>query len=133
MKRLLSLILILMPFLLCAQQEVNDYVIVSDVVIKGNTVTKESIILRELTFSVGDTLDVVRWEEEKKISHENILNTTLFNFVTFEEKTDVANDKGVVLQKDGICGSILMWHIPTVTSMLGMRLAISRASVMDSK
>ena len=27
-------------------------------------------------------------EEEKKISHENILNTTLFNFVTFEEKKD---------------------------------------------
>ena len=52
-----------MPFLLCAQQDGNDYVIVTDVVIKGNGVTKESIILRELTFSVGDTLEVVRWEE----------------------------------------------------------------------
>ena len=113
MKRLLSLILILMPFLLCAQQEVNDYVIVSDVVIKGNTVTKESIILRELTFSVGDTLDVVRWEEEKKISHENILNTTLFNFVTFEEKTDVTNDKVVVLQID-VTERWYMWVYPYV-------------------
>ncbi len=100
MKRLLSFLLILLPFILNAQRDENDYVVVSDVVIKGNEVTKESIILRELTFSVGDTLDVVRWEEEKKISHENILNTTLFNFVTFEEKPDEANDKGVVLQID---------------------------------
>ena len=68
MKRLLSLLLIFLPFMLSAQQDENDYVIVSDVVIKGNDVTKETIIYRELTFSIGDTIDVVRWEEEKKIS-----------------------------------------------------------------
>ena len=102
-----------MPFLLCAQQDGNDYVIVTDVVIKGNGVTKESIILRELTFSVGDTLEVVRWEEEKKISHENILNTTLFNFVTFEEKYDDTNDKRVVLQID-VTERWYMWIYPYV-------------------
>ena len=113
MKRLLSLLLILLPFMLDAQRDANDYVIVSDVVIKGNNVTKESIIFRELTFSVGDTLDVVRWEEEKKISHENILNTTLFNFVTLEEKTDGTDDKGVVLQID-VTERWYLWVYPYV-------------------
>lgn len=113
MKRLLSLLLILLPFILNAQCDKNDYIVVSEVIIKGNDVTKESIILRELTFSVGDTLDIVRWEEEKKISHENILNTTLFNFVTLEEKTDGTDDKGVVLLID-VTERWYLWVYPYV-------------------
>lgn len=113
MKRLLSLLLILLPFILNAQCDKNDYIVVSEVIIKGNDVTKESIILRELTFSVGDTLDIVRWEEEKKISHENILNTTLFNFVTLEEKTDGTDDKDVVLQID-VTERWYLWVYPYV-------------------
>lgn len=103
----------MLSFSLKSQQNVDDYVVVSDIIIKGNNVTKESIILRELTFSVGDTLDVCRWKEEKKISHENILNTTLFNFVTMDEVQDVSNDKGVVLHIE-VTERWYMWIYPYV-------------------
>lgn len=103
----------MLSFSLKSQQNVDDYVVVSDIIIKGNNVTKESIILREITFSVGDTLDVCRWKEEKKISHENILNTTLFNFVTMDEVQDVSNDKGVVLHIE-VTERWYMWIYPYV-------------------
>ena len=112
MKRLL-LFLLLLPFVLGAQQDTSGYVVVSDVVLKGNDVTKEPIIFRELTFSVGDTLSVSQWEEEKKISRENILNTTLFNFVTFEEIADKTNENGVILQID-VTERWYLWLYPYV-------------------
>ena len=64
MKQLLSLFLILFALALNAQQDTTSYVIVSDIVINGNNVTKDAIILRELTFSVGDTITVQDWNEE---------------------------------------------------------------------
>ena len=80
MRRLLSFFLMFLPFVLMAQ---SDYVVVSDIVIEGNNVTKSSVILKELTFSRGDTIEISRWEEELRISKENVQNTTLFNFVDF--------------------------------------------------
>ncbi len=112
MKRLL-LFLLLLPLALVAQHDMSDCIVVSDVVLKGNGVTKDQIVLRELTFSVGDTLTVSQWEEEKKISHENILNTTLFNFVTFEEKNDPANENGVILQID-VTERWYLWVYPYI-------------------
>ena len=81
MKRLLSFLLLLLPVLMYAQ---NDYVVVSDITISGNNTTKSAIIYKELTFGIGDTIDVVRLEEELRLSKENIQNTTLFNFVDIE-------------------------------------------------
>ena len=81
MKRLLSILLLLLPALMNAQ---NDYVVVSDIAISGNNTTKAAIIFKELTFGIGDTIDVDRWEEELRLSKENIQNTTLFNFVDIE-------------------------------------------------
>ena len=76
MKRLLSFFLMIFPFVLCAQQDAASYVVVSDIVINGNNVTKEEIIFRELTFAVGDTIPLWRWEEELRLSNENVQNTT---------------------------------------------------------
>lgn len=84
MKRLLSLLLIFIPFIINAQQKQDDYVVVSDVVVEGNDMTKSFIILKELTFSVGDTISKSDWEEQLKLSKENVQNTTLFNFVDME-------------------------------------------------
>lgn len=72
------------PLLINAQQGTCSYVVVSDIVIEGNDVTKSSIIYKELTFAKGDTIDISYWDEEIRQSRENIQNTTLFNFVDFE-------------------------------------------------
>lgn len=97
MKQLLSLFLILFAFVLNAQHYTDSCVVVSDIVVSGNNVTKDAIIFRELTFGVGDTIPVSIWNEELRISKENVQNTTLFNFVTFEQKNDETTLNGVLL------------------------------------
>ena len=84
-------------FALNAQNYTDSCVVVSDIVVSGNNVTKDAIIFRELTFGVGDTIPVSRWNEDLRISKENVQNTTLFNFVTFEQKNDETTANGVVL------------------------------------
>lgn len=97
MKQLLSLFMISFAFALNAQHYTDSCVVVSDIVVSGNNVTKDAIIFRELTFGVGDTIPVSRWNEDLRISKENVQNTTLFNFVTFEQKNDETTANGVVL------------------------------------
>lgn len=55
--------------------------IVSGITVLDNKVTKESIIIRELTLSVGDTISVNQIEEHLNRSASNVYNTRLFNFV----------------------------------------------------
>ena len=97
MKPLLSFLLLLISFVAKSQQDAFSYVVLSDIIIEGNTVTKESVILKELTFSVGDTIDINRWEDELIFSKENLQNTTLFNFVDFDCVKDEDNDNAVIL------------------------------------
>lgn len=114
MKVLLSLLLLLLPFLVNSQQDTSSYVLVSDVVIVGNNVTKESVILKELTFNVGDTININRWNEELRISRENIQNTSLFNFVTFEELKS-ENSKDNVILKIEVTERWYLWVYPYVS------------------
>ena len=48
----------------------------------GNKRTKEKIILRELIFHANDTIRADKLDEIIKESRQNLLNTSLFNFVT---------------------------------------------------
>jgi outer membrane protein assembly factor BamA len=59
----------------------EDYIIVSNIELDGNVVTQKQIINREIIFSTGDTLfrDDIAFMLSK--SRENLLNTSLFNFV----------------------------------------------------
>ena len=75
----------------------SDYVVVNDIVIEGNSVTKSSVILKELTFAVGDTICVSSLEDELRLSKENLQNTTLFNFVDFECIDDVTSENSIIL------------------------------------
>ena len=113
MKQLLSLFLIIFSFGLYAQQDTTSYVVVSDIVINGNNVTKDAIIFRELTFEIGDTIPVQRWEEELRVSHENVQNTTLFNFVTFELQEDESQSNAVILNID-VVERWYVWVFPYV-------------------
>ena len=113
MKQLLSLLLVVFSFGLRAQQDTTSYVLVSDVVIHGNNVTKDAIIFRELTFGIGDTVPSWQWEDELRVSRENVMNTTLFNFVTFEQHKDKSNKNGIILVID-VVERWYLWVYPYV-------------------
>ncbi|MCA6362581.1 MAG: hypothetical protein IM638_06055 [Bacteroidetes bacterium] len=66
--------------LVAAQDSVR--VVVRTIVIRGNTQTKAPIILRELTFAEGDTLEAAAVVQEMERSRQNLINTSLFNTVS---------------------------------------------------
>jgi outer membrane protein assembly factor BamA len=68
------------------------------ITVSGNNKTKNSIILRELTFKTQDTIDTKTIEQIIKRSEQNLLNTSLFNFATITYELS-END------------SVLMFHI----------------------
>jgi outer membrane protein assembly factor BamA len=59
----------------------GDFLVVDRFSIEGNRVTKENIILRELTFAIGDTIPKRQIFSELATSRNNLQNTLLFNFV----------------------------------------------------
>lgn len=59
----------------------SDYVIVQHIEFEGNQSTRQHILQRELLFAPGDTLRKDRLLEIIEQSRENLLNTSLFNFV----------------------------------------------------
>ncbi|MFC2091090.1 POTRA domain-containing protein, partial [Bacteroidota bacterium] len=64
----------------------EDGVQISEIVLEGNKITKSNIILRELMFSEGDTLERNALESSIEKSRENLLNLSIFNFVTIESE-----------------------------------------------
>jgi hypothetical protein len=59
----------------------REYIIVSQIELEGNETTQKHIIQREIIFSAGDTLFRDDLEFLLGKSRENLLNTSLFNFV----------------------------------------------------
>ena len=59
--------------------------ITDSIILTGNKHTKDNIILRELTFSQNDTIPAFNLVDVIRKSRENLLNTSLFNFVTVED------------------------------------------------
>jgi len=62
--------------------ETKDSVLVKQIIISGNKVTKPRVILNELEFVTGDTLWINQLGRFITRSRDNLLNTSLFNFVT---------------------------------------------------
>jgi len=56
--------------------------VINDILITGNRTTKEKVILRELNFKKFDTLYIYEIQQSLALSRENLLNTSLFNYVT---------------------------------------------------
>jgi Surface antigen variable number repeat/Omp85 superfamily domain len=65
-------------------QENSEISIISEVKIIGNKTTKTHIVIRELPFQVGDTIQPKDLNEILERAESNLLNTLLFNFVTAE-------------------------------------------------
>ena len=70
------------------RQRIDKGVVVVSISISGNKITNDRIILRELTFGIGDTLRIEDLDYHLKSSKENIENTQLFNFVTVNSSND---------------------------------------------
>jgi outer membrane protein assembly factor BamA len=73
----------------CYSQE--NVLIINDIMIDGNNKTRDMVILRELTFHKGDTLSKTFLDKQIILSRQNILNTSLFNYVTIEGITKDIN------------------------------------------
>lgn len=69
----------------------SSYLIVSNILIKGNKLTKKPIILREMDFAPGDTLWVANLEETLERNRNQIYNTRLFNDVNIKISEQHAN------------------------------------------
>lgn len=79
---LLLLLFLILPASLAAQTDSTAYpgpFRVSGIVVDGNRITKERIILRELTFAEGDTLTAAELYEQLARSRDNLMNLGLFN------------------------------------------------------
>ena len=63
-------------------QSVEHYVVVQQIVISNNKITKPRVILNELIFKQGDKILVDKLGQVVKRSRHNLLNTSLFNFVS---------------------------------------------------
>ncbi len=61
-----------------------NYMKVKEIIITGNKVTKKHVILREIPFHAGDTIGKSMIQEKLKAAKENLLNTSLFNFVSVD-------------------------------------------------
>ena len=59
----------------------EDYVIINAIHVEGNKHTKTRIILREMDFSVGDTLDLKTLQDRLLRNKNYIMNTSLFVFM----------------------------------------------------
>ncbi len=78
---------IFIPLLFFAQvvlSQTDSSLVISNIRLVGNNKTKEYVIHRELSFKVGDTLSTSEINNELEFSRNNLLNTSLFNYVTIE-------------------------------------------------
>lgn len=62
----------------------NGSCVINTIILEGNNITKDNIILRELTFKEKDIINKSEIQHQIQKSKENLLNTSLFNFVTIE-------------------------------------------------
>lgn len=80
MRAKMTFAIFLLMFTVAINAQDKKY-IVSTIIIKGNKVTKNGTITRELSFSEGDSVTIAGAGSKAVQSQENLLNTSLFNYV----------------------------------------------------
>lgn len=73
-------ILLTILTLCLSEQNIGQNLIIQSIDIKGNKVTKEHIILRELEFAIGDTIAKGEVDSIFRQSEDNLMNISLFHF-----------------------------------------------------
>lgn len=95
MRKVLLAILMFTFHVAAAQHSEN--VVLTQINLEGNNVTKPSVIYRELLINVGDTVSEQQFNELLNESRENVLNMSVFNFVDFVVDDDSVVQNGKVL------------------------------------
>jgi outer membrane protein assembly factor BamA len=85
------------------------FVILRNIVIEGNRVTKAPIITRELRFKEGDTIPAALLPALLQAGKDNVFNTKLFNVVTFD--TTFVEDSRVDI-RISVIERWYIWPIP---------------------
>ncbi len=67
-----------------SQENADELIIVKEFKIIGNKTTKENIIIREIPFSINDSITASGLKNKLERIKSNLINTSLFNFVTVE-------------------------------------------------
>lgn len=91
LKTSVLLILILTSHIVCGQikdsmRNESRILVVDSISISGNKVTKERVLYNELTKQIGDTLTENELSTHLTLIKQNLLNTSLFNFVWITSK-----------------------------------------------
>ncbi|MCF8229303.1 MAG: hypothetical protein K9G58_04560 [Bacteroidales bacterium] len=73
------------------QASLDQIFVIDAIYLKGNKVTKDFIIYREMEFRAGDSLQGKIFNNSLRQTRENLLNTSLFNFVTMQIDTNDIN------------------------------------------
>ncbi len=94
------------------KNENNEYYKVNNIVITGNKHTKNYIIERELLLKKNDTIDKNLLNNTFEKSRQNLLNTSLFNFVTITALIDDTTNKIDI--KIELIERWYLWPIPIV-------------------
>jgi len=85
----------------------DSLIIVRSIKFSGNKTTRDHIITRELVFTEGDTLATREFNDLLEKSRENLLNTSLFNFVA----TDLHTSAGEYMMTDVTFNFTERWYI----------------------
>ena len=86
---------------------------VDSISFEGHKITKERILVRELMFSAGDTLTASQLEALVEKSRENLMNTSLFNFVSASITTK-GEDSGKADVRFTLTERWYIWPVPVL-------------------
>lgn len=88
-----------------------DYRVINSIQFTGNKITRDRIIQRELLVHVNDTLPVGVFSEKVEQSRKNLVNTSLFNFVTVDTVFVEGSDHAVDLSLE-VLERWYIWPVP---------------------
>ncbi len=91
-----------------SEDQNNAQIIVDTIVLTGNKITRDNIILRELEFDIGDNYSAKELDSLISKSKQNLLNRSLFNFVTI---TKIIKGKSCEIQVS-VVERWYIWPIP---------------------
>lgn len=89
----------------------SDYRVIRSVAFDGNKITRDRIIQREIIFNLNDTLSIHEFGRKVEQSRKNLVNTSLFNFVTMDTTYGNGEDPDVDIQV-GLQERWYIWPVP---------------------
>ena len=91
--------------------QAQDDILVSSLTFEGNKLTRERILLREMTFREGQSIPAEELAHHLERSKSNVWNLLLFNFVEIDTCHYVTNEIEIVVR---VTERWYVWPIPSV-------------------